>query len=214
MTTTSLAEMTARVPDRRMDCYIFVGSTYSFLTAHRAAAFAAAHGVALDWKPFSLRTLLREQDSTPFLGRPAKTAYMWRDIERRAARFGIPFARPSRYPVDSAQRANRVATLAARDGWCAEFLRETYRTWFLEDRDPGDPDALAGTLRRLGRSEAIAARADAPDIEAQFQANTDAARALGIFGAPNFVCDGEVFWGDDRLEDAIAWRLGGNRGAE
>jgi hypothetical protein len=63
--TTSLAEMTARVPDRRMDCCIFVGSTYSFLTAHRAAA----HGIALDWKPFSLRTLLREQDSTPF--RPA-----------------------------------------------------------------------------------------------------------------------------------------------
>ena len=198
---------TAPAPARRLDCYIFVGSTYSFLTAHRAAAFAAAHGVALDWKPFSLRTLLREQDSTPFLGRPAKTAYMWRDIERRAARFGIPFARPSRYPVDSAQRANRVATLAAHEGWCAEFLRETYRTWFLEDRDPGDPQALADTLRRLGCPEAVAARADAPDIAAQFTANTDAARALGIFGAPNFVCDGEVFWGDDRLEDAIAWRL-------
>jgi 2-hydroxychromene-2-carboxylate isomerase len=201
------APMTAPPPARRLDCYIFVGSTYSFLTAHRAAAFAAAHGVVLDWKPFSLRTLLREQDSTPFLGRPAKTAYMWRDIERRAARFGIPFARPSRYPVDAAQRANRIATLAAREGWCAEFLRETYRTWFLEDRDPGDPDALADTLHRLGRPATVAARADAPDVEAEFKVNTDAARTLGMFGAPNFVCEGEVFWGDDRLEDAIAWRL-------
>ena len=59
----------------------------------------------------------------------------------------------------------------------------------------------------VGMAETAAARADAPDIAAQFTANTDAARALGIFGAPNFVCDGEVFWGDDRLEDAIAWRL-------
>jgi 2-hydroxychromene-2-carboxylate isomerase len=132
---------------------------------------------------------------------------MWRDVERRAARFGIPFARPSRYPVDAAQRANRIATLAAREGWCAEFLRETYRTWFLEDRDPGDPDALADTLHRLGRPATVAARADAPDVEAEFKVNTDAARTLGMFGAPNFVCEGEVFWGDDRLEDAIAWRL-------
>ena len=205
--TTSIppARMAHPEPARRLDCYIFIGSTYSVLTAHRAAAFATAHGVLLDWKPFSLRVLLREQDSTPFLGRPAKTAYMWRDIERRAARFGIPFARPSRYPVDGQERANHVATLAAREGWCADFLREAYRAWFLEDRDPGDPAALALVLARLGRPAETAMRAEAPDVVAAYVANTDRARALGIFGAPDFVCGDEVFWGDDRLEDALAW---------
>lgn len=60
MTTRILpAGLAPPAPERRLDCYVFVGSTYGFLTAHRAAAFAAAHGVALDWKPFSLRTLLR-----------------------------------------------------------------------------------------------------------------------------------------------------------
>lgn len=193
------------MPARRLDCYVFIGSTYGFLTAHRAAALAAARGVELRWKPFSLRTLLREQDSSPFLGRPAKLAYMWRDIERRAARLGIGFARPSRYPVDPQERANRLATLAAREGWCADFLREAYRAWFLEDREPGDPAVLAGILERIGRPAATLARADDPDVAALFAANTDDARALGIFGAPDFVCDGEVFWGDDRLEDALDW---------
>jgi len=191
--------------DPSLDCYVFIGSTYGFLTAHRAASVAAAQGVRLDWKPFSLRTLLREQDSSPFLGRSAKLAYMWRDIERRAGRFGIPFARPSRYPVDGQERANHVATLASREGWCADFLREAYRAWFLEDRDPGDPAALALVLERLGRPAGTAMRAEAPDVVAAYAANTDRARALGIFGAPDFVCGEEVFWGDDRLEDALAW---------
>ena len=74
-----------------LDFFYFIGSTYTHLAVHRAEGLAARAGVELSWRPFSVRTLMREQNNIPFAGKPVKAAYMWRDIERRAARLGVPF---------------------------------------------------------------------------------------------------------------------------
>jgi 2-hydroxychromene-2-carboxylate isomerase len=191
---------------RRIDFYFFIGSTYTYLSVCRADAVAAAAGVDLRWRPFSVRTLMREQNNSPFVGRPVKMKYMWRDIERRAARFGIPFADRPPYPIDPEERANRVATLAASQGWCEQFVQAAYRLWFLEGRDPGEPEALRVILGRIGRdAEACLRDAEATGIVETYAASTARARELGIFGSPTFVCGTEIFWGDDRLEDAIEW---------
>jgi 2-hydroxychromene-2-carboxylate isomerase len=195
---------------RSIDFYFFVGSTYSYLSVARAGALAAARGVQLQWCPFSVRTLMREQNNSPFVGKPAKFAYMWRDLERRAGRFGIPFDGAPPYPIDPNEQANRVATLAASEGWCEPFVREAYRTWFLDKLDPGAPQVLAAILQRLGRPADCSERAESDEVRALYGARTDRARALGLFGSPSWVCaDGEIFWGDDRLEDTIDWCLAG-----
>ena len=195
---------------RSIDFYFFVGSTYSYLSVARAGALAAARGVQLQWCPFSVRTLMREQNNSPFVGKPAKLAYMWRDLQRRAGRFGIPFDGAPPYPIDPNEQANRVATLAASEGWCEPFVREAYRTWFLDKLDPGAPQVLAAILQRLGRPADCSERAESDEVRALYGARTDRARALGLFGSPSWVCaDGEIFWGDDRLEDAIDWCLAG-----
>jgi 2-hydroxychromene-2-carboxylate isomerase len=75
----------------RIEFFFFVGSTYSYLSVSRAQALAERAGVPLAWRPFSVRTLMREQNNSPFAGKPVKLKYMWRDLERRAARFGVPF---------------------------------------------------------------------------------------------------------------------------
>ena len=191
---------------RPIDFYFFVGSTYSYLSVARAGALAAAHGVPLVWRPFSVRTLMREQNNSPFVGKPAKFAYMWRDLERRARRFGIPFDGAPPYPIDAREQANHVATLAASEGWCEDFVREAYRSWFLDKLDPGSPPVLAAILQRLGRPADCIERAERDEVLGLYTAQTDRARALGIFGSPTWVCaDQEIFWGDDRLEDAIDW---------
>jgi 2-hydroxychromene-2-carboxylate isomerase len=191
---------------RHLDFYFFIGSTYSYLAVSRASALAQAAGVSLRWRPFSLRTILREQDNSPFLGKPDKTRYMWRDIERRAARAGIAFSGPTPYPIDPESRAGHVATLAENEGWCEPFAREAFRTWFLDKLDPGNPEVLAGIVARLGQPADTLQRSESADVAARYVANTDAARALGIFGSPSFVHeDGELFWGDDRLEEALEW---------
>jgi len=191
-----------------LDFYFFIGSTYSYLSVARAAREAAKAGVALHWKPFSVRTLMREQNNSPFTGKPAKLKYMWRDIERRAWRFGIPFNGPPPYPIDPDQRANHVATLASVEGWCSEFVQAAYDTWFLKQVDPGSPEHLRSILEGLGRDpDLCAARAESAEIVSLYQQRTEAARELGIFGSPSYVAGSEVFWGDDRLEDALDWCL-------
>jgi 2-hydroxychromene-2-carboxylate isomerase len=191
-----------------LEFFFFIGSTYSHLSVHRAEALARAAGVALVWRPFSVRTLMREQNNIPFAGKPVKTAYMWRDLERRARRFGVPFDGIAPYPIDADERANRVATLAAMQGWCPDFTRAAYRAWFLDKQDPGRPEVLARILAGLGRDAAACLEAaDGDAVRADYARQTDRARALGLFGSPSFVHGSEVFWGDDRLDDAIAWAL-------
>jgi len=191
---------------KHIDFYLSLASTYTYLSVNRAEEHANDAGVELRWHPFSVRTIMIEQNNKPFAGKPVKLAYMWRDLERRARRHGIPFASIPPYPVDAEGLANRVATLAASEGWCSEFAKASYHGWFLGNGDPGDVENLSRALRRTGRDPGdIIARANSPEVHAKLTAETDAARSLGIFGSPTFVCGTELFWGDDRLEEAIEW---------
>jgi len=191
---------------KQLDFFYFLGSTYTYLSVNRASELARREGVQLNWRPFSVRTLMREQNNSPFAGKPLKTRYMWRDIERRAGRFAIPFAGAVKYPIDARELANHVATLAVMEGWGAEFTQAAYAAWFVEGRDPGEIDTLRGILSRLKRNgDDVIASAGGDGVLKQYAAETLIARELGIFGSPTFVCGQEIFWGDDRLEDAIAW---------
>jgi 2-hydroxychromene-2-carboxylate isomerase len=189
-----------------LDLFFFCGSTYTYLTVMRVEAEANRAGVEVRWRPFNVREIMVEQDNIPFRDKPVKRRYMWRDIERRAARHGIPFGGIPTYPVDPENLANRVGTIAAIEGWCPEYARATYRAWFLEDRPPGDPEHLSAVLRDLGQNpDEVIPRADAPEIRERYASETDVARTLGIFGSPTFAVGGEIFWGDDRLEEALEW---------
>lgn len=192
--------------ERRLDFFLFLGSTYTYLAVNRAEEVARRENVALTWRPFSVRSIMREQDNRPFAGKPAKIAYMWRDIERRARRHGIPFASVPNYPIDADELANRVATVAALEGWCAQFAKAAYANWFIENRDPGRIENLSGILQRMDRNpDEVIARASSQQIRDRYAAETELARSLGIFGSPTFACGSEIFWGDDRLEDALDW---------
>ena len=192
--------------EKRLDFFLFLGSTYTHLSVHRAERLAARAGVGLRWRPFSARTLMLEQNNRPFIGKPVKLAYMWRDLERRAQRHGVPFVAIPPYPIDMEQLGNRVATVAALEGWCAGFMQAAYAAWFLQNRDPGDVRTLEELLLGMGRDPAtVLGRADSAEIRERYAEETDAARRLGIFGSPTFACGSEIFWGDDRLEDALDW---------
>ena len=193
-----------------IDFWFSVGSTYSYLTVMRLTAVAEAAGIPFDWRPFSVRAIMREMDNIPFATKPIKARYMWRDIERRAAKYGIEAALPAPYPLEQFDLANRVAVLGRREGWCRDYVVATYRRWFQLGQPAGSEPNLSDSLAEIGRNpeQAIEA-ANAEEIEAAYQAATEEARSLGVFGAPTFVVDRELFWGDDRLDDAIAWHRTG-----
>lgn len=194
--------------EKPIEFWFTIGSTYTYLAVTRLAEVEQIRGCRIIWRPFSVRVLTREQNNTPFMGKPIKSAYMWRDIERRASLYGIPFRGPAPYPIVQLDLANHVAILAAQEGWCPAYAKATYRRWFLDFQEPGSEPNLSDTLREIGQdpSRVISlARSDA--IVAAFKAATDRARALNVFGAPTFVVGEEVFWGDDRLDDALSWAM-------
>ena len=189
-----------------IDFWFSTGSTYTYLTVSRLPAVAEATGVRFTWRPFSVRSIMREQNNIPFQGKPVKTAYMWRDIERRAGLHGLPVKVPAPYPLQEFDLANRLAVLGLAEGWGIDYIRASYRRWFVDGQEPGRDPNLSASLAEVGQPVAACVeRANAADIARRYEAATHEAKALGIFGSPSFVVRGEVFWGDDRLDDAIAW---------
>ena len=198
-----------------MEFWFEFGSTYSYLSAARIEGLAAEVGVPVVWEPFLLGPIFAQQgwNDSPFNVYPAKGRYMWRDLERLCEGYGIPFARPSRFPRDGLLAA-RVACLAKSEPWLPEFVRAVFRANFSEDREIGDAVEIREILDSLGRpGERLVEQARAPENKMFLREQTRQAGELGIFGAPSFVVGGELFWGNDRLEDALAWATSRTRDA-
>jgi 2-hydroxychromene-2-carboxylate isomerase len=185
------------------------GSTYSYLSAARIEGAAEAVGVPILWEPFLLGPIFAEQgwDDSPFNLYPAKGRYMWRDMERLCTKYCIPFTRPSRFPRNGLLAA-RIACFAkaTSEPWLPEFARAIFRGNFAEDREIGDAAEIRSILDSLGQLGAeLIEQAQVPKNKLRLREQTRQARELGIFGAPSFVVEGELFWGNDRLEGALAW---------
>ena len=187
-----------------------IGSTYTYLSVVRLEAAEREYGVAFDWQPFNVRAIITEIGNIPFQGKPPKLAYMWADIERRAAMYGIPAHLPAPYPLPNLELANRVAMVGRAEGWCADYTRATYRRWFQQGQEPGAEPNLSDSLREIGQEpDRILGLAKSEECAQALGAATARARDLGIFGSPSFATRGQLFWGDDRLEDAVSWHKHG-----
>jgi 2-hydroxychromene-2-carboxylate isomerase len=139
---------------------------------------------------------------SPFNVQPVKGRYMWRDIERICERYGLPWRKPSQFPRNGLLAA-RVATAARREAWLPDFVRGVYRANFVEDRDISRPEVLREILG--ARAEEWLGRAGAQSVKDALRAATDEAMRRGVFGAPSLFVGEELFWGDDRLDQALAW---------
>lgn len=185
-------------------------STYSYLSALRIAPLAKAAGVDVVWKPFLLGPIFAAQGLTtsPFNVYPEKGRYMWRDLARECEKYGLPVAQPPEVFPANGLLAARVATYGADAAWGADFVRGVYVAQFVDGQPLGDAGTVEAVLDGLGLDGAqIVAQVSADQgVKDALRGATQAAQAAGIFGAPSFTTvDGEMFWGNDRMEDAIAW---------
>ena len=186
-----------------IDMWISIGSTYTYFAVMRADQVAASPDVELRWQIFNVRDAvqLMSKGYRPFTGKPMKLAYMWRDMERRSARYGLRPRLPAPYSLDDVALPNRVALVGMQEGWGIAYVKEAYRRWF-EHSDPADKDAnLHASLTAVGADPGQAlAKANTPAIAEELARVTQEAQEVGVFGAPTFVVDGEVFWGDDATD--------------
>ncbi len=191
-------------------------SPYSYLAAMRVNEVAVAYEVRVDWKPFLLGPVFKQQglNDSPFNVFKAKGAYMWRDMERICNELDIGFKKPSVFPQNG--------LLAARLALCdevrpkrVEFSQGVYLMQFVMGYDISNFVNLHSVLENLGlNSKKAFAQSQSNEVKLALRNQTQWAMENGIFGAPMFVCgDGELFWGHDRLEQAVAWGAGsGHKG--
>ena len=183
-------------------------STYSYPAMMRVERVAADTGVSIQWRPFLLGPIFQAQgwDNSPFNIYPAKGRYMWRDLERLCEAQGIGWRRPSVFPRGSLL-ASRIACRFADAPWVSAFIRDVYESNFVRDEAIGEPTVIAQCLERTGQDpHAVMEVAQAPSVKELLRQQTERAMRLGIFGAPTLVVGGdELFWGNDRIEQAMAW---------
>lgn len=198
-----------RAPE--IELWFDFGSNYSYLSVMRIEALAKAltttHGVRIRWRPFLLGPVFRDLgfDNSPFVLQKEKGAYVWKDMARQCRKYGLALTRPSTFPR-AALLAMRVALLGAdtEQAWTAGYCRKIMQLNFAEDREIGSAEVVSEALEQLGLpAQQIIADAQSEPNKLRLREQTAAAAAKGIFGAPTFFVGDEMFWGNDRLEDAL-----------
>jgi 2-hydroxychromene-2-carboxylate isomerase len=189
----------------RLEFWYEFSSTYSYIAAMRIERLAEAAGVTIDWKPFLLGPIFASQgwNTSPFNIYPAKGRYMVREMERLAEEHDVPFRMPAVFPQNSLQAA-RLALAGVEAGWIIPFTKAVYLAAFRDGLDISNRPVLEDVLRGLNLDPApLFDRIAGPDIKEQLKDQTDLAQESGIFGAPSFMVGEELFWGNDRLEQAL-----------
>jgi 2-hydroxychromene-2-carboxylate isomerase len=180
-------------------------SNYSYLSVMRIEAVAARLGVELRWRPFLLGPIFQSLgwNNSPFVLQKAKGDYVWQDMVRECEKYGLPWARPSIFPRSS-MLPLRVALVGAEQDWMGEYCRRVMALNFVEDREIDSRDVLAELLTQLGLpAHAIIDDALSDANKLRLRQQTETAANRGVFGAPTFFVGDEMFWGNDRLDDAL-----------
>jgi 2-hydroxychromene-2-carboxylate isomerase len=183
------------------------GSNYSYLSVMRLEDEAAAHGIGIRWQPFLLGPIFRSFGwaSSPFVLQKEKGDYTWKDMARQCRRYGLPWKQPTHFPR-AAVLPLRIALVGASQPWMGEFCRRSMLMNFAEDRDIDSPEAMRDLLAALGLpAHRVIEEALSDANKLRLRQQTERAVEQGIFGAPTFFVGDEMFWGNDRLDEAIAF---------
>ncbi len=170
------------------------------------------HGLtasAIEWKPFLLGPIFAQHPGKAAYGpisaqHPDKFAYMWTDMERCCRKYEIAgFRRPTIFPRNSLLAA-RIACSNHSAEWLVDFVVAAYQENFIKDRDISDPKIMAEIIDGLGQdSTAVLSQARSTQSKKPLRDNIEEAKGLKIFGAPSFIIGNELFWGNDRWDDAL-----------
>jgi len=194
------------VNPRVLEFWFDFGSNYSYLSVMRIEEAAARLGVTIQWRPFLLGPIFKSfgWSTSPFVLQPWKTDYVWNDMERQCRKYGLAWTRPSTFPRTSLLPA-RVALIGAEKPWMGEYCRRIMQANFVADQNIDSAACVSEVLDQLGLPvQAIMDGATEEANKLRLRNQTELAGTKGIFGAPTFFAGEEMFWGNDRLDDALA----------
>jgi 2-hydroxychromene-2-carboxylate isomerase len=191
-----------------MEFWYEFGSTYSYPAAMRIERLAEEAGVEVRWRPFLLGPIFQTLgwNDSPFNIFAAKGRYMWRDLTRVCEAEGLPLKLPPAKFPQNGLKAARIALVGESEGWTPAFTRAVFAANYSEQKDISEDATLRAILAGLGvRADAVFTAANTWENKDALRRQTEEAASRGLFGAPSFTIGDELFWGNDRLEAALAW---------
>jgi len=187
---------------KTVEFFFDVGSPTSYLAYKRLPAVAADTGATIAWRPMLLGGVFKATGNASPAAVPAKGRWMFEDIARWARRYGVPYAPNPFFPVNTLVLMRGAAGVQMRRP--DDFLRycdAAFDAMWRTPRNLNDPATLAAMLADAGfEPEAMLALAADPEVKARLVATTEEAVARGVFGAPTMFVDGQLFFGQDRLD--------------
>jgi 2-hydroxychromene-2-carboxylate isomerase len=188
----------------RIDYYFAPQSPWTYLGHQRLVELAARHGAELRVMPVDLGGVFPVSGGLPLAKRaPQRQAYRLVELQRFSAWLGLPLhTQPRFFPVAGDAAARLIIAVDQQDGSTAAagVAGAVFRAVWAEERDIADPAVLAALLAEQGLPVQRLDEAQDPGVQARYEANTQQAIDAGVFGAPSYVVDGEIFWGQDRLD--------------
>jgi len=190
---------------KHIDYYVSLNSPWTYLGSKRLEAIAARHGASVTIWPVDFGAVFAVSGGLPLPKRsPQRQAYRMMELKRWRDHLGVPLTlQPKFFPANEAPAARAVIALREQ-GRMADAIRVGHavlHALWVDEKDTGDAATLRAIVAGCGLdADAVMKAADAPEIGAAREAYTRHAIAQGVFGAPSFVIDGEIFWGQDRLD--------------
>ena len=195
---------------RHIDYYFSLVSPWAYIGHRFFLDIARRRDATIAYKPVLLSEVFSETGGLPLAKRhPARQAYRMVELQRWREKRKLAFdLQPKYWPFDADLANCVVVAMVAAGADPSSFVQSVFDGVWEGQRNLADPAILAGVLREAGADPgAVLAEAGRPEIRAAYEANRLAAIAIGVFGSPSYVLDGEVFWGQDRLDlldDALA----------
>jgi 2-hydroxychromene-2-carboxylate isomerase len=198
----------ARAP---VDFWFDFSSPYSYIASEWVEAVAARHGRLVRWHAILLGATFQAAGLKPPIDYALKGEYSVADFQRSARFEGVPYAMPPQFPIPTQNAARVFWWLADRDpAEAARWAHAGLRGYFTRGVALHEPAALRALCAESGLdADAAEAAWNDPQWKLRLKAENEAAVAAGIFGAPTFGIDGELFWGNDRKPQIERWLASG-----
>ena len=192
---------------KQVEFYFDVGSPASYLAWTQIRSLAERHGAEVLFQPMLLGGVFKATGNSSPATVPAKGAYTRVDFQRFARRYGVPFAHNPHFPVNTMQLMRGAVAYLGTERFPA-YLEVVFQAMWVDGKDLGNPEVVGQGLAASGFEPGeVMQKVNEPEVKDRLRQITEGAIGRGVFGAPTFFVNGEMFFGQDRLdfvEEALA----------
>ena len=187
---------------KTVEFFFDVGSPAAYLAWTQLPALCSSCGGSVDYQPMLLGGVFQATGNQSPMSVPAKGSYMQRDLALHAQRYGVPFGHNPHFPINTLtlMRGATAVQLQQPERF-ADYVATVFCSIWVEQKNMNDPKIVADVLEAAGFDPAaLLAQASDPQVKERLKQVTQDAVARGVFGAPTFFVEGQMFWGQDRLD--------------